>query len=198
MSMLILASASAARARLLRAAGVTFGVRPAAIEEAAIAASLLGEGTDVEAIAAVLAERKARQVSMWAPQALVLGCDQTLICDGRLVAKARDIGEARSTLKTLRGRAHQLMTAVVLAQDGVAVWRHAESASLWMRRFGDEFLEAYLKTKGSGILDSVGCYRLEGQGAQLFERVEGDFFTILGLPLVPLLAALRERDILPT
>lgn len=197
MSMLILASASAARARLLREAGVKFGVRPPDVDEEGVVKSLMAKGTEVEAVADALAEMKAIRVSSSSPQALVLGCDQILVCEGRLIGKSRDSGEARTVLKSLRGKTHTLITACVLAQGGTVVWQNQDRATLWMRNFGDEFLETYLRAEGSNVLGSVGCYRLEGLGAQLFDRVKGDYFSILGLPLIPLLAALREHGAMP-
>lgn len=196
MSMLILASASSIRARLLREAGVTFGVRPPDIDEAKLKQSLRRQGITGDAMAAALAEAKAVNVSAASPHALVLGCDQLLISGERLFDKARDGTEAHETLSFLRGRDHHLITAAVLAEGGKPVWRYAERATLHMRDFSDGFLESYLKSEGKLVLGSVGCYQLEGRGAQLFERIEGDFFCILGLPLLPLLAALRERGII--
>ena len=195
MSTLILASSSGIRARLLREAGVRFGVRPAEVDEDE-AKRDFQPGPDRE-LSDVLAALKAQSVSKACPHALVLGCDQVLSCQDRLFGKARDIAEARLTLAALRGKAHTLISSCVLARDGVAVWRHQERAMLWMRAFSDDFLETYLKNEGRSILGSVGCYQYEGRGAQLFERVKGDYFAILGLPLLPVLAALREHGILP-
>ena len=195
MSALILASASAARARLLREASVPFELCPAEIDEAEIKASLLAEKRDAPAIADALAERKATQVSSARPQAIVLGCDQILVFDGRLIDKSADVNEARALLRELRGKPHSLLTACVLAKGGAPVWRKLERCRLWMRSFSDTFLEAYLQVEGDDVLGSVGCYHLEGRGIQLFERVEGDYFSVLGLPLLPLLTALREYGI---
>jgi septum formation protein len=194
--MLILASASGIRARLLREAGINFGVRPAEIDEEALKASPPALQAGNENLAALLAEAKARSIAEISPQALVLGCDQVLVCGDRLFGKAHNIAEARATLLALRGQAHCLITACALVQSGKLLWQHQEHAMLSMRAFGDEFLEAYLRAEGGTILGSVGCYRFEGRGAQLFERVEGDFFTILGLPLMPLLPVLREHGVL--
>ncbi|HEY0283567.1 MAG TPA: Maf family protein [Rhizomicrobium sp.] len=192
MNALILASASAVRARLLREAGVPFDVRPAEIDEGDIKALLAGK-LGADGIAGVLAERKAIKISTAHPQALVLGCDQTLAFDGRLIDKAADLAAAQALLHEMRGKEHSLFTACVLAQDGVPVWRRLEHSRLWMRPFSDAFLDDYLRTEGNKLLGSVGCYHLEGSGIQLFERVEGDYFSVLGLPLIPLLAALREH-----
>lgn len=193
MSALILASASAVRARLLREAGVAFDVRPAAVDEAALKRTL--SGAAAEAVAGALAEAKALAVAADFPDALVLGCDQVLVCDGRLFDKARDVGEAHAVLAFLRGKEHRLVSAVVLAERGQVVWRHVEAAALTMRDFSDEFLASYLAAEGRIVLGAVGCYHLEGRGAQLFDSVRGDFFCVLGLPLLPVLAALRRRGI---
>ncbi len=195
MSVLILASESAVRAHLLRAAGVSFDVRPSGLVEAEVKTFLLAEKLDPTAIADALAERKAVGVSRSHSEALVLGCDQTLACEGRLIDKPANLAEARAHLQHLRGKRHDLLTAAVLAKGGVPVWRRLERCSLWMRPFSDEFLDGYFLAEGDKVLGSVGCYFLEGRGIQLFERVEGDYFSILGLPLVPLLAALREHGI---
>jgi len=196
MKTLILASASNMRARLLREAGVQFGVRPPDLDEDEEKSTLRQQGVPHEDFAAALAEAKALNVSAAIPQALVLGCDQTLLCADRLFDKPRDTAEARENLAFLRGKTHQLICGAVLAENGKPVWRHVERADLTMRAFSDAFLDAYIKNEGSLILSSVGCYQLEGRGAQLFETVKGDYFTVLGLPLIPLLAVLRERGLL--
>ena len=196
MKTLILASASNMRARLLREAGVQFGVRPPDLDEDEEKSTLRQQGVPHKDFAAALAEAKALNVSAAIPQALVLGCDQTLLCADRLFDKPRDTAEARENLAFLRGKTHQLICGAVLAENGKPVWRHVERADLTMRAFSDAFLDAYIKNEGSLILSSVGCYQLEGRGAQLFETVKGDYFTVLGLPLIPLLAVLRERGLL--
>lgn len=193
--MLVLASASAVRARLLREAGIRFGVRPAELDEDAVKSTLHQQGLAVSDFALALAEAKALDVSSLSPQSLVLGCDQTLLCGTRLFDKPRDLAEARENLSFLRGQEHQLICAAVLAQNGAVVWRYEERAHLIMRAFSDGFLDAYLKSEGAQILGSVGCYQLEGLGAQLFSSVMGDYFTVLGLPLIPLLGALREHGV---
>lgn len=195
--MLVLASASKVRARLLREAGVRFGVRPAEVDEDALKSTLHQQGLPVAAFALALAEAKVLNVSAVSPQALVLGCDQTLLCGDRVFDKAHDISEARENLSSLRGKEHQLVSACALAQKGAVVWRYEERAHLTMRPFSDEFLDSYL-SEDTQILSSVGCYQLEGLGAQLFSAVKGDYFTVLGLPLIPLLGVLREYGVVAT
>jgi septum formation protein len=192
---LILASSSAVRARLLRQAGVPFEVLAAEVDEGEVKASMLAEKLDASAIVNALAELKAIRVSIAHPQALVLGCDQILVFEGRLLDKSPDLAEARVLLQRLRGKAHKLLTACVLAKAGTPVWRRLERCTLWMRPFSDAFLDEYIQAEGDKVLASVGCYHLEGCGVQLFERVEGDYFSVLGLPLIPLLEALREHRI---
>ena len=185
---MILASASQSRATLLRGAGVAFEAVPAHVDEDAVKASL----REPRAVAEALAERKALMVSVSKPGVLVLGADQVLDLDGVVLSKAATRAVAEDQLKAMRGKAHRLVSALALAKDGAVVWRHVDIATLWVRDFSDAFLKAYLDAESGEILGSVGCYRLEGLGAQLFERVEGDYFSILGLPLQPLLAALRS------
>ena len=190
----ILASGSSSRAQILRDAGVPFTVHPAQIDEDAIKKEM--HSADGRAIAERLAEQKALHISTKHPQDLVLGADQVLMLGDDLVSKADTIEAAVAQLRKLRGQKHQLIGALVLAKNGMPVWRHTEISTLWVRDFGDVFLDAYLKAEGDQILGSVGCYRFEGPGAQLFERVEGDYFSILGLSLLPLLAALRDHGVL--
>lgn len=190
---LILASASHSRAEILRNAGVEFEIEPAHVDEDAVKQSLAAPPD----IADALAELKALRISTKHPDALVLGADQILSFEGNIVSKCENLDEAEDLLRYLRGKSHELISAAVLAKDGVAVWRYVSKSMLWMRDFSDEFLNAYLAAEGAGLLAGVGCYRLEGRGAQLFERIEGDYFSILGLPLTPLLAGLRELGILP-
>ena len=194
MTRLILASQSEARTRLLRAAGLTFESIPARIDEQAVRESLLA--TDPRDLADSLAELKARKVSASHPDALVIGADQLLVFEGEAIGKSTDFLEARALLKRLSGTTHALITASVLARNGAVVWRHVTRAELTMRPFSDAFLDDYLSANGEELLDCVGCYRLEGEGIQLFSNVSGDYFTILGLPLLPLLGALREFGVL--
>lgn len=195
MSLLILASASAVRASLLRQAGLDFHVRDSRVDEDAVKKSFAGstDDGDTDALALRLAEEKALAVSRAEPGALVIGADQIMSCETRRFDKPRDMVEARANLLFLRGHTHTLHSAVVLALDGEVVWGHSARADLAMRNFSDGFLDWYLKTLGEKVKTSVGCYQLEGPGIQLFERIEGDYFTILGLPLLPLLAELRDR-----
>jgi septum formation protein len=192
---LVLASASEVRARVLNGAGVDFDVHPAHVDEDAVKDALLAAKAPLRDVADALAELKALRVSASVPDALVLGADQVLAFDGALVSKCASLGEARDLLRRLRGRTHQLISALVLAKAGGAIWRTVETATLKMRDFSDRFLDDYLAAEGEELLKGVGCYRLESRGAQLFERVEGDYFTVLGLPLQPLLAALRQHGI---
>ncbi|HUJ02256.1 MAG TPA: nucleoside triphosphate pyrophosphatase [Rhizomicrobium sp.] len=192
---LILASASPVRAEMLRHAGVEFDIMPADVDEEALKRSLASSPSSV--IAEALAELKALRVSTKYPDAFVIGADQILDFEGEIVSKSKNLAEAGALLRRLRGRAHELVTAAVVAKNGVVLWRHVGKASLLMRAFGDQFLKSYLAAEGESLLAGVGCYRLEGRGSQLFERIEGDHFGILGLPLLPLLAALREHCILP-
>lgn len=194
---LVLASRSPARAAMLRAAGVEIEISPVHVDEEAVRAAMLAEGAPPRDIADKLAELKALRASHRRPDRLVLGADQVLVEGGRLHAKPADRTEARQQLAALRGRSHRLLSAAVIAEGGVPVWRHVGTARLTMRPFSDAFLEQYLDRLGDLATASVGCYQLEGLGAQLFSRVDGDFFTVLGLPLLELLGYLRAREVLP-
>jgi septum formation protein len=191
----VLASSSASRNALLSAAGVRFESRSPGVDEEAAKASLLAEGAGPREVADALAELKAVRVS-GRTDGLVIGADQTLDLDGALIDKAESLQEARARLIALRGRPHKLHSAVVVARDGAPIWRDVKSATLWVRPFSDDFLEDYLAREGDGLLGFVGCYRLEGLGVQLFERIEGDYFTILGLPMFGLLDLLRRYEAL--
>jgi septum formation protein len=196
MTPLILASASAVRARLLQDAQVAFEIMPARIDEGALKQSLLAEGTEPRAIADALAELKALRISAAHPSRLVLGADQILVLDKELVSKCENLKEAEDLLRRLRSRSHTLISALVLARGGTAIWRHIGQATLAMRDFSDDFLDDYLAREGEALLSGVGCYKLEGRGIQLFTRIDGDYFTILGLPLLPLLSVLREQAVI--
>lgn len=194
---LILASGSAARKNMLSAAGLAFEIIPADIDEDDIRSLMLSESDGVEAadIAVALSAAKALSVARSNPGALVIGSDQVLALGRRMFSKAASIADATDTLDRLRGRTHELVSAVALAFGNAVVWQTFDSAQLTMRRFSDAFLASYLNDAGDSVLRSVGCYELEGKGVQLFERVEGDYFTILGMPLLPLLAELRAQGV---
>jgi septum formation protein len=196
MTEVILASGSAARQRMLQAAGLSFHIAVCPVDEAGLRAELEGDGVVAEQAALALAEAKARTVSLQHPQALVIGADQLLEHDDRWLEKPAGRPEARAQLQALRGRSHRLISGVVLCRAGLAIWQAVDSADLTMRGFSDRFLDQYLDTAGDAVTTSVGAYQLEGLGAQLFTAVRGDFFTILGLPLLPLLQALRDHGAL--
>jgi septum formation protein len=189
---IVLASKSAARRSVLEGAGVPFAVQVAGVDEEAIKAGMLAEGAGARDIADALAETKAIRVSQ-KTAGFVIGSDQTLEFEGRLYDKAESLEAARARLIELRGKPHKLHSAVVVAKDGAPIWRELVTATLTMRDFSDAFLDAYLAQEGEAALGSVGCYRLEGMGAQLFAKVEGDYFAILGLPLWGLLDLLRRH-----
>jgi septum formation protein len=191
----VLASKSATRRAVLEGAGVPFESTGSGVDEETAKAELLATGASARQVAEALAERKALAVSRGRPE-LVIGADQTLEFEGRLYDKAETVADARDRLSALRGKPHQLHSAVVVAQGGAVVWRETESATLTMRGFSDGFLEDYLAAEGDAALGSVGCYRLEGMGVQLFSMIEGDYFTILGLPLMGLLELLRREGVL--
>lgn len=195
---IVLASASPTRAGLLRAAGISVVIDAAAIDEAEVKASLRAASAEPGAIAQTLAELKAQRVSRRHAGSLVIGADQILECDGVLFDKPADPATARIQLLALRGRAHRLVSAVVLVRDGQRLWHHVDRADLKMRDFSTSFLDRYLESADQAALSSVGAYQLEGIGAQLFAAVDGDYFTILGLPLLPLLDILREQGVLPS
>lgn len=193
---LILASASASRAAMLRQAGLDFDIRPARIDEEEIKLSLKNDGASLRDVATALAELKAHRISSAEPADFIIAADSMVACDGRWYDKPADMQTAREHLQSLRGKTHELLSAVVLARGGSVIWRHVESARLTMRDFSDAFLDAYLAQAGDAVLSCVGCYQLEGLGAQLFSRIQGDHFSILGLPLLPLLDILRENKVL--
>ena len=193
---LILASKSAARRAVLTDAGVPFVVQDAGVDEDAIKTRLAG--IDPADLALELARAKALAVSRHDPEAWVLGSDQTLDLEGTMVSKAPDLKAARLRLLSMRGRTHHLNAAAALARDGAVVWSGVETARMTMRHFSEGFLDDYLAAEGEILLGSVGCYRLEGMGSQLFDRVEGDYFTVLGMPLWPVLDELRRAGVIAT
>jgi septum formation protein len=191
---LVLASASPARANLLENAGVKVTRVPAAIDEAEVKEAFRREGADAATCAVALATAKAERVSRRHRGAFVVGADQMLVCGDVWFDKPPDLDHARAQLIALRGRTHELVTAVVVFRDGADLWHHVARAHLTMRQFSDAFLDAYLAAAGESVLGSVGAYQLERLGAHLFTRIEGDYFTILGLPLLPLLDFLRAQQ----
>jgi len=213
---LVLASKSAARAALMRGAGLDFATASAGVDEDVVKRGLLGRGASPREIAHVLAEEKAKACSLRQPEiplqervlggepgatspgrALVVGADQTLDLGGRLMDKPASLEEARRHLLDMRGREHSLHSGLAVAQAGEIVFTTVETAVLKVRAFSDAWLDRYLDRNGAELLASVGAYQLEGEGVQLFERIEGDYFVILGLPLLSLLSFLRDRGALP-
>jgi septum formation protein len=190
---LLLASASTIRLALLQQAGVQASAQPARIDEEAVRQSLEAEGATPRDVADTLAELKARKLADRNPQALVLGCDQVLALKDQVFAKPESLDQARAQLTALRGQTHQLLSAMVLYHNAEPIWRHVGTARLTMRDFTDAYLDDYLSRQWPAIGQSVGAYQLESEGIRLFSAVEGDYFTILGLPLLPLLAYLSLR-----
>jgi septum formation protein len=192
----VLASGSRFRAAMLEAAGVPLTVDPPAVDEDAGKSAMRGEGAGAAETAEALAALKAQQACGRHPGALVIGADQMLECDAAWFDKPADVAQARQSLLALRGRTHDLVTAVCVVRDGLILWHHVARARLTMRAFSDVFLESYLGEIGSAACDSVGAYQLEGLGAQLFSSIEGDHFAIVGLPLLPLLDFLRGHGVI--
>jgi septum formation protein len=182
---------------MLEAAGLAFKAEAPDLDEVATKAKLRADGLSAHDQAVALAALKAISVSRRS-QAYVIGADQMLAVEGQTLDKPKDLAEARTHLQKLRGNAHHLITAVAVAREGEVIWRHIDTPRLEMRAFSEAFLDDYLQQAGEGALSSVGAYQLEGLGAQLFERVEGDYFSVLGLPLLPLLSFLREHGMAPT
>jgi septum formation protein len=193
---LVLASASAVRARLLAAAGVDFRIEPAELDETFLKQACRAEGRLAAACALALAEAKARQVAARCGRAVIIGADQLLVCGEAWFDKPADLGQARAQLQALRGRTHELVTAVCAVQGKSRLWHAVSSPRLTMRYFTDAFLDDYIRAEGADIIGSVGAYRFEGRGAQLFEHIEGDYFAILGLPLLELLGFLRMKGLI--
>ena len=189
---LILASSSKIRARLLKAAGLAFIVEPASLDEHAMHQALSAtDSSSAQDVAKVLARAKAEAVSDLAPAAFVIGADQVLVLGDRILTKPDSMEAARGELLDLSGKSHSLHTAVALATKGVTVWAHSETSTLLMRELTPQFIGRYLAAAGEEVLSSVGAYQIEGLGIELFEKIEGDYFSMLGLPLLPLLDALR-------
>ena len=190
---LVLASSSGIRRQMLENAGVSFEVSLPRVDEDAVRQSLLAEAASPRDIADALAELKARKVRTRTPGALVLGCDQVLSFDGQIMAKPVSRDDAEQQLRQLRGARHQLLSAAVIYEDGQPIWRFVGTVRLQMRDFSDSFLSAYLDRNWPDISNSVGGYKLESEGVRLFTRVDGDYFTVLGMPLVEILSYLTLR-----
>ena len=195
---LVLASGSTTRARMLRAAGLAFAVVVPRVDEEALKAALLAEGAGPRDVADALAEMKAARVGPRRPEALTLGCDQTLSCGGRLHSKPATPEEAKAQLLSLLGRTHMLHSAAVIYRGEEPLWRQVSEARLTMRRMSEGWIDGYVARNWEGLRHSVGGYRIEEEGVRLFERIEGDHFTILGLPLLPLLSFLTIRGSIPS
>lgn len=195
-SELILASASASRQMLMRNAGLTFSSIPAQIDERAIDTKLEQDGATPEVIALELAKAKAIAVSLLHPEAFVIGSDQTMSLGDRIYHKAKDMAQAHANVLSLSGKTHRLNCGVALAKNGAVIWDTVSIAKMTVRELSADYVSRYLERSGSQVLSSVGAYQLEGEGIQLFSSIEGDYFTILGLPLLPLLAQLRELRVI--
>ncbi len=193
---LVLASASPFRRMLLANAGIAFSHQAADIDERAIDAELESEGASPEEVALALAGEKAADVARHFPGAVVIGSDQTMSLGDRVYHKPKDMADAYAHLRSLSGKTHQLNSAILLYRDDDILWRHVSSARLTMRPLSDDFIARHLARVGEKVLTSVGAYQLEGEGIHLFENIEGDYFTILGLPMLPLLAKLREIGVI--
>ncbi len=195
---LVLASGSRIRADLLKNAGLDIEVDPADVDERVVEAPLLEAGFSPEDLASVLAEAKANDVSDRRAGDLVIGADQILAFEGERRTKPEDMEAARRQLLAFSGKTHELHSAVVISKNGEAIWRHVSTARLTMRELSPAFIGHYLAAAGEDVLSSVGAYQLESLGVQLFEKIDGDYFTILGLPLLPLLAELRSLKVIET
>lgn len=198
MPTLVLASQSASRRAMLDAAGVAHEALPALVDEASAKESLVAAGTSPRDLADALAELKALKVSRMAPQALVLGGDSLVaLDDGSLLDKPESREQARDHLQRMSGKTHDIYSAAVIAEGGRPVWRHVDRARLHVRPLSEAFIESYLDLEWPAIAGCVGCFRIEGPGVQLFHRTDGSHFTILGMPLLPILDYLRTRGVMP-
>lgn len=193
---IVLASTSATRYAILERAGLEVTIDPPQIDEKNFKRSILENGLDAATLAATLAEKKAQSITRRHAGVLIIGADQVLDCDGELFEKPVDLDTARTQLHTLSARRHDLVSAVCIIQDGERLWQTVDKAQLWMRPLGEEFIESYLSAVGNTALSGPGGYQVERLGVQLFQRIEGNHFTILGLPLLPLLDYLRTCGVL--
>ncbi|WP_064708163.1 Maf-like protein [Rhizobium bangladeshense] len=193
---LILASSSPFRRMLMENAGLSFEAHPAKIDERAVEAPLEKAGAKPDMVASILAKAKAQDVSVRFPESLVIGSDQTMSLGDRVFHKPKDMADAANHLHALSGTTHRLNSAIAIVRDGVVLWEHLGHAELTMRPLTEDFIARHLARVGERALSSVGAYQLEGEGVQLFEKIEGDYFTILGLPMLPLLGKLREFGVI--
>ena len=193
---LVLASASPFRRMLLENAGIRFQAKAAQIDERALEGQIEQQGSTPEEVAIILAEAKARDVGTAFPDDIIIGSDQTMSLGARVYHKPKDMDEARDHLLSLSGQVHQLNSAIVITQGNDVLWKHVSSARMSVRTLNAEFIEGHLRRVGDKALSSVGAYQLEGEGIQLFEKIDGDYFTILGLPMLPLLAKLRDLRVI--
>ncbi len=193
----VLASGSAIRRQLLHAAGVNVTCAPVDVDEDALRRQAEQKGLSLRETALTLAHAKAKAATSHHPGRFIIAADQILELEGRAFAKPANLTEARTHLQALRGKTHALHTAITLWKNGQTLWFHIDSPSLTMRAFSDEFLDHYLQQEGTALLSCVGCYRIEGLGIQLFKTVSGSSDAIAGLPLIPLLTALRQQGVLP-
>lgn len=196
MTNIVLASGSAIRRQLLENAGLSVTVKPARIDEQTIKESLLSEGAKPTDVADALAEFKAQKMAATAPEAWVIGCDQVLDLKGDVISKPESPDEAAEQLRMLSGKTHQLLSAAVMYHGGQPVWRHVGQVRLTMRQLGNRYIEEYVARNWESIRHSVGAYKIEEEGVRLMSRIEGDHFTILGLPLLELLSFLTLREVI--
>ena len=196
MTALILASTSEIRQNLLKQAGIAFKAHPARIDETEIKVAMISDGATGHDIADALAEFKARKIAAKHPSAMVIGCDQVLEFRGRVLSKPTGLEDAISQLILLRGQQHQLLSAVVIYENGEPIWRYVGKVRLLMRDLSDDYIAKYMSRNWPGSADSVGGYKLEQEGSRLFSRIEGDYFTVLGLPLLELIGFLTQRGVI--
>jgi nucleoside triphosphate pyrophosphatase len=196
MTALILASASEIRQNLLKQAGIQFKAHTARIDEPTILASMVQDGGTARDIADTLAELKARKIAAKHPTAMVIGCDQVLEFRGNVLSKPAGLEDAISQLIMLRGQQHKLLSAIVIYENAEPVWRHVGQVRLLMRDLSDDYIAKYMSRNWPGIADSVGSYKLEQEGSRLFSQIEGDYFTVLGLPLLELVGFLTQRGVI--
>ncbi|WP_417242149.1 Maf family protein [Celeribacter sp.] len=193
---IILASGSTIRRQLLQNAGVAIDIEVARIDEETIKDALVGEGAHPRDIADALAEGKARKISLRYPEAMVIGCDQVLSFKGRLVSKCATADEARNLLGQMQGERHRLLSATVIYEDGEPKWRHVGEVRMEMRPLTAAYLDDYIDRNWHSVRDAVGCYKLEEEGVRLFSSIEGEYFNVLGLPLLALLSHLVDRKMI--